>query len=65
MLVLSRMPGQSIVIGKDIEIVVTRVQGNKISIGIAAPKEVKILRKEISRNCDEEVTVTPSVCLSE
>jgi len=47
MLVLSRKKGQSIIISDDIEITVLEVDGEVIKIGIAAPKSVKILRKEL------------------
>ena len=47
MLVLSRMKGERIVIGDDVEIVVNRIKGNVVSLGIAAPKTTKMLRAEI------------------
>ena len=47
MLVLSRKPGQTIVINHDIEITVVEIQGNKIRLGIKAPRDVKVNRKEI------------------
>lgn len=46
MLVLSRKIDQSIMIGDDIEVVVSSVDGNTVRIGIKAPRDVKILRKE-------------------
>lgn len=53
MLVLSRKPNEPIKIGDDITVVINRVEGNKVRIGIKAPKEVKILRSEIIENRDE------------
>ncbi|MFC4777815.1 carbon storage regulator [Paenibacillus sp. GCM10023252] len=47
MLVLSRKKGQSIIINGDIEIVITAVEGEQVKIGISAPKEYNILRKEV------------------
>jgi carbon storage regulator len=47
MLVLSRKTGQSILVGDGIEITVVRVEGDQVRLGIAAPKEVPILRKEL------------------
>lgn len=47
MLVLSRRPGESIVVGKDIEIVVTAVKGKHVLLGIQAPDTVRIRRSEI------------------
>lgn len=47
MLVLARRSGESILIGSDIEVTVVEIQGDKIRIGINAPKKVPILRKEL------------------
>lgn len=49
MLVLTRKPGQSIKIGDDITLHITRVRGNTIQIGIDAPREIPVLRNEISK----------------
>jgi len=46
-LVLGRVPGQSIYIGNDIVVTVLRSQGGAIKIGITAPPEIKILREEL------------------
>ena len=47
MLVLSRKPGESIKIGQDVEIVVLAVQGNKVRLGISAPRGISIWREEL------------------
>ncbi|MBB6062482.1 carbon storage regulator [Thermosipho japonicus] len=47
MLVLSRKIGQSIIIGNDIEIKILKIDGGEIKIGIEAPKDIKVLRKEL------------------
>jgi carbon storage regulator len=47
MLVLTRRTKQSIMIGDDIELSVLSVSGEKVRIGIEAPDEVPIFRKEI------------------
>lgn len=47
MLILSRRKNESIVIGDDIEIIVTDVCKGKIRLGINAPKEIPVHRKEI------------------
>ncbi|MBN2853893.1 MAG: carbon storage regulator CsrA [Clostridia bacterium] len=47
MLVVTRKLGESILIGDDIEIIIVEQQNGKIKIGIEAPKNIKILRKEI------------------
>ena len=51
MLLLTRTIGETIIIiDGDIEITVTDVQGKHAKIGINAPKEIKILRKELKKD---------------
>ena len=47
MLVLTRKSNQSIMIGDDIEVSVLAVMGEKVRIGIAAPRDVPVFRKEV------------------
>jgi carbon storage regulator CsrA len=47
-LVLSRKLGESICLNDNIEVVVTAIQGNRVSLGIAAPKSIGIRRGELS-----------------
>jgi carbon storage regulator len=47
MLVLTRRTRQSIMIGDDIELSVLSVSGEKVRIGIEAPQEVPVFRKEV------------------
>lgn len=47
MLALSRKKNEAIVINNDIEITVLEVKGDQVKIGISAPKEVSIYRKEV------------------
>lgn len=47
MLVLTRNKNESIVIAGNIEIVVVEVRGDKVRLGINAPKEVSVHRKEV------------------
>jgi len=47
MLVISRQRDESIMIGDDVEILIFDVRGNKVRLGITAPKETTIHRREI------------------
>ena len=47
MLALSRKKNESIVINNNIEITVLDIRGDQIKLGIAAPKEIPIYRKEV------------------
>lgn len=58
MLVLSRKTGQSIRIGDDIEITITKTQGNRVRIGIQAPLEVPVHRSEVCPESDTAFSVT-------
>jgi carbon storage regulator len=47
MLVLSRMRDETIVIGDDIEVTVVDIRGDKVRLGITAPREVNVHRREV------------------
>ncbi len=47
MLVIRRKSGESVLIGADIDIRVMEVSGNRVTLGITAPQDFLILRKEI------------------
>jgi carbon storage regulator len=47
MLVLSRQKDESIMIGDDVEITIVDVRGDKVRLGIAAPKNIPVHRKEV------------------
>lgn len=47
MLVLTRKPKESIVIGDDIEITIVEIRGDQVRIGIEAPRSLAVFRKEI------------------
>lgn len=47
MLALSRKKGEAIVINNNIEITILDIKGDQIKVGIAAPKEVPVYRKEV------------------
>jgi carbon storage regulator len=54
MLILSRRAGESLTIGDDIVVTIVSINGNQIRLGIAAPREVRVLREEIYRAMQEE-----------
>jgi carbon storage regulator len=54
MLVLTRKTNQSIMIGDDVEVTVLAVSRDKIRLGIAAPKEVPVYRKEVYLSIKDE-----------
>lgn len=47
MLVLSRQKEESIIIGDDIEITIVDVRGDKVRLGITAPREISVHRREV------------------
>lgn len=53
MLVLSRNKTQSIMIGDDIEISIVAIEGDQVKLGIKAPKQVDIHRKEVYLSIQE------------
>lgn len=54
MLVLTRKVNQSIVIGDGIEVVVLEVRGEQVRLGIKAPRDVSVHRKEIFEQIQSE-----------
>jgi carbon storage regulator len=54
MLVLTRKSNQSIMIGDDIEVSVLAIMGEKVRIGIQAPRDVPVFRKEVYLEIKEE-----------
>ncbi|HHV74876.1 MAG TPA: carbon storage regulator CsrA [Thermoanaerobacterium sp.] len=53
MLILTRKIGQSLIIGDDVEIKVVSIDGENVKIGISAPKNVTVVRKELLEVKDE------------
>ena len=62
MLVLTRKSNQSIMIGDDIEVSVLSIMGEKVRIGIQAPRDIPVFRKEVYLEIQEErgTPVAPS-----
>ena len=61
MLVISRKVSESIIIGDNIEIILSEISGDRAKICINAPKEIPILRKELleTRSLNQEASVSP------
>ncbi len=65
MLVLSRKQDEKIIIGDNISLMVISIQGDKVRLGIEAPKNVSIHRQEVyeaikRKECEPEEQGTPS-----
>jgi len=61
MLIISRKKNQSIVIQGNIEVILLDMQGDKVRIGIDAPNDIKIMRKELleAENFNKEAMQIP------
>ena len=58
MLVLTRKPGEQIIIGNNIRIKVVGISGNQVRLGIEAPGEIKVMRQELLAR-DERASENP------
>ena len=54
MLVLTRKSNQSIMIGDDVEVSVLSIMGEKVRLGISAPRDVPVFRKEVYLEIQQE-----------
>jgi carbon storage regulator len=53
MLVLSRKPGEEVLIGDNIRLTVLAIRGNQVRLGLTAPSNVSIRREELSKETDD------------
>jgi len=60
MLILSRKAGEQILIADEIVVIVRRINGDRVSIGIQAPRSIEILRGELHAATPPEPNATPS-----
>jgi carbon storage regulator len=60
MLVMTRKRDESILVGRDIEIVVVDIRGDKVRLGINAPRELPVHRREVFESIYEAVETSPS-----
>jgi carbon storage regulator len=56
MLVLSRRKDESIMIGDDVEITIVDIRGDKVRLGITAPKNIPVHRREVYETIQREKT---------
>ncbi len=61
MLALTRKKGESIVVNNDIEISILDIRGEQVKVGIRAPKEVPVYRKEVYLQIQKENEAAVSV----
>ncbi|WP_010286854.1 carbon storage regulator CsrA [Kurthia massiliensis] len=54
MLVLTRKPGETVMLGEDIQVKVVSIDGDQVKIGIEAPRSLKIFRKELYEEIQKE-----------
>lgn len=54
MLVLRRKAGETVLIGNDVELTVLEVEGDRVKLGIQAPQDVEIMRRELLEEVTEE-----------
>ncbi|WP_018865089.1 carbon storage regulator CsrA [Thioalkalivibrio sp. ARh3] len=54
MLILSRRPGERLLIGDEIEVEVLGVKGNQVRVGITAPDDMRVDREEVRRRIEQE-----------
>lgn len=54
MLIITRKKGESFMIGDDIEIVISKIEDGNVKLGIKAPKDLSILRKELYEEVEKE-----------
>jgi len=60
MLVLGRQKDESIMIGDDVEVIIIDVRGDKVRLGITAPKNIPVHRKEVYEAIQRQKPEQPS-----
>jgi len=61
MLILSRKVGETVYLNEDIEIKIVEVSGDKVRLGIEAPKDVKVLRSELRQTMESNMKASDAV----
>ena len=61
MLVIKRKVSESILIGDDIEIIISEISQDKVKVAINAPKEIKVIRKELKETFEFNKTASEKI----
>ena len=61
MLALTRKKGESLVLNNDIEVAVLEIRGDQVKLGVKAPREVPVYRKEVYLQIQKENEAAASV----
>ena len=56
MLILTRRPGETLIISDNIRVTILDVSGNQIRLGVTAPREVPVHREEVAERIKAEAT---------
>lgn len=64
MLIITRKKGESLMIGEDIEIIISKIDDGSVKIGIKAPKDISILRKELYEEVEQENKAATQIDIS-
>ena len=59
MLVLSRKPGERVLIGENVSVTIVRIGPNSVRLGIDAPRDLNIVREELLEEPTETVKAVP------
>lgn len=62
MLVLTRKPGETLMLGEDIQVKIVSVDGDQVKIGIEAPRAMKIYRREVYEAIQQENEAALEAC---
>lgn len=62
MLVLTRKPGETLMLGEDIQVKIVSVDGDQVKIGIEAPRTMKIYRREVYEAIQQENEAALEAC---
>ena len=62
MLVLTRKPGETLMLGEDIQVKIVSVDGDQVKIGIEAPRAMKIYRREVYEAIQQENVAALEAC---